>query len=59
LEQHTIDQVQAIAPHIVTGALVLLVLYLRPQGLLPEEPSKTLRPKVLSTSFRSSSQESS
>ncbi len=33
--------ISGVLPNIFTGILILLVLYLRPQGILPEQPSKT------------------
>jgi len=37
-----IDYVRALLPNIFVGVLIILILYLRPQGLVPERPSKTL-----------------
>jgi branched-chain amino acid transport system permease protein len=34
--------VAGVLPNILIGVLILLVLYLRPQGILPEQPSKTV-----------------
>lgn len=56
IESYVLDQIRALAPSIVTGVILILVLYLRPQGLLPEEPSKTIRPRLLTASLRQTSQ---
>ncbi|MDM7274726.1 MAG: branched-chain amino acid ABC transporter permease [Thermoprotei archaeon] len=36
------DILRAQLPNILVGVLIILVLYLRPQGIIPEKPSKTL-----------------
>jgi branched-chain amino acid transport system permease protein len=42
-----IDIVRAITLNIFVGLIILLVLYLKPQGIIPEKPSKTLSKKEL------------
>ncbi len=44
---YNIDIVRAILPNVFVGIVILLVLYLRPQGIIPEKPSRTLGRKEL------------
>lgn len=44
---NNIDIVRAIIPNIFVGILIILVLYLRPQGIVPEKPSKTISRREL------------
>ncbi len=37
-----IDYVKALLPRTFIGILIILILYLRPQGIIPEKPSRTL-----------------
>ncbi len=39
------DILRAQLPNILVGVLIILVLYLRPQGIIPEKPSRTLSKK--------------
>ncbi|MFN4046675.1 MAG: branched-chain amino acid ABC transporter permease, partial [Acidilobaceae archaeon] len=43
------DIIRAQMPNILVGVLIILVLYLRPQGIIPEKPSKTLSKREIET----------
>ncbi|MEM4655523.1 MAG: branched-chain amino acid ABC transporter permease [Acidilobaceae archaeon] len=54
----TIDIVKAVTVNILVGVIIILVLYLKPEGIVPEKPSKTLPRKTLNSlieKFRGSS----
>ncbi|MEM2348678.1 MAG: hypothetical protein QXG64_03130, partial [Acidilobaceae archaeon] len=54
----TIDIVKAVTVNILVGVVIILVLYLKPEGIVPEKPSKTLPRKTLNSlieKFRGSS----
>ena len=52
-----IEIVRAVTLHIFVGLIILLVLYLRPQGIIPEKPSRTLSRRELEELLTKSSKE--
>ncbi|MCX8165329.1 MAG: branched-chain amino acid ABC transporter permease [Acidilobaceae archaeon] len=45
-EAAAVDVIRAVAPNIFVGVLILLMLYLRPKGLVEEMPGRTLGDKL-------------
>ena len=55
----TVDAFANALEYIFVGLLIILVLMFRPQGIIPEPPSRTIPPKKISEKLASSSTKSS